>query len=117
MLSDDLIDACVVAELKSIGNNGALFNRVTALFMKNVPVALIELRELAMQKDVAGLADSVHALKSMCASLGAKKAADSCNELEFLARTGKQFNAPEMVGVIIHQAHATMERLRAISQT
>jgi HPt (histidine-containing phosphotransfer) domain-containing protein len=116
-LVDDLIDTGVVAELKSIGGNGALFNRVTALFMKNVPVALRELKELAIQKDVAGLAESVHALKSMCASLGAKKAANTCNELEVLARTGKEFNAPEMVGVIVHQAHASMERLRAIAQT
>jgi HPt (histidine-containing phosphotransfer) domain-containing protein len=114
---DDLIDTGVVAELKSIGGNGALFNRVTALFMKNVPLALSELKELASQKDVAGLADSVHALKSMCASLGAKKAANTCNELELLARTGKDFNAPEMVGLIVNQTHASMERLRAIAQT
>ena len=114
---DDLIDTSVVAELKSIGRNGALFHRVIALFMKNVPVALKEIKELASSEDAAGLAESVHALKSMCASLGAKKAANTCNELEVLARTGKEFNAPEMVGVIVHQAHASMERLRAIAQT
>ncbi len=114
---DDLIDTSVVAELKSIGRNGALFHRVIALFMKNVPVALKELKELASSEDAAGLADSVHALKSMCASLGARKAANACNELEALARAGKDFNAPEMVGVIANQTHASMERLRAISQT
>ena len=114
---DDLIDTGVVAELKSIGSNGQLFNRVAALFMKNVPVALTELKQLASNHDVAGLADSVHALKSMCASLGAKKAANTCNELEVLARTGKAFNAPEMVGKITNQAQASMERLRVIAQT
>jgi HPt (histidine-containing phosphotransfer) domain-containing protein len=117
ILAEDLIDGDVIAELKRIGNHGHLFSRVTALFFKNVPAALIEIERHATQRDVQGLANSVHALKSMCASLGARRAAKSCHELEILARTGQQFNAEAMVGAIKTQAHASMDRLRAIAQT
>lgn len=111
-----VIDAAAVAVLKSIGGNDALFRRVVNLFVRNVPESLRKIEALQYGGDDLDLADAVHALKSVCISIGAKRAQHACHELELLLRTGQTFDMVERVAAIAREAEAALkeaERLRA----
>ena len=111
-----VIDGKIINELKSIGGKGALFNRVLTLFVENAPLSLADIERFAAQQDNHGLADAVHALKSMCSSLGARRAGEVCEQVEVLARSGQTFNASEMVRLVVHETKAALreaDKLRA----
>ena len=111
-----VIDAAAVAVLKSIGGSDALFRRVVNLFVKNVPESLRKIEALQYGGDDLDLADAAHALKSICISIGAKRAQHACHELEILLRTGQPFDMVERVGAIAREAEAALkeaEKLRA----
>ncbi|CAN5203908.1 N/A [soil metagenome] len=112
-----VIDHEIIGELKSIGGEGGkLLKRVLTLFMENVPTSLTEIEALAIQSDRRALADAVHALKSMCANIGAKRAQEACDDLELLARTGASFAPAEKVAVIAREVATALqevERLKA----
>lgn len=90
-----VIDMGVIAELRDVGGARGrhLLERVLSLFAERAPPAIDEVSSLARGNDLAALADAVHALKSMCASIGAKRAFRACHELEHLARRGAHFDA------------------------
>jgi HPt (histidine-containing phosphotransfer) domain-containing protein len=114
--ADGAIDHKIIGELRSIGGTVGLLNRVLTLFVENAPGSLVDIERLAQEQDIAGLANAVHALKSMCASLGARRAGDACVNLEKLARAGHAFDAPQMVQVIVRETIAALaeaDRLRA----
>ena len=114
--ASDAIDHKIIGELRAIGGTAGLLNRVLALFVQNAPRSLADIERLAEAQDIAGLADAVHALKSMCSSLGARRAGEACVNLEKLARTGQAFDAPKMVQVIVRETTAVLveaDRLRA----
>jgi len=111
-----VIDAAAVAVLKSIGGNDALFRRVVSLFVKNVPESLRKIEALQYGGDDLDLADAIHALKSICIGIGAKRAQHACHELELLLRTGQTFDMMEKIEAIAREAEAALqeaERLRA----
>jgi HPt (histidine-containing phosphotransfer) domain-containing protein len=111
-----VIDAGAIEVLKSIGGNEALFQRVVSLFLKNVPESLHRIKALQYGGDDLDLADAAHALKSICISIGAKRAQHACHELELLLRTGQTFDMVERVAAIAREAKAALqeaERLRA----
>jgi len=113
-----VIDGAAIVVLKSIGGNDALFRRVVNLFIKNVPESLRKIEALQYGGDDLDLADAAHALKSICISIGAKRAQHACHELELLLRTGQPFDMVEKIGVIAREAEAALkeaERLRASS--
>jgi HPt (histidine-containing phosphotransfer) domain-containing protein len=111
-----VIDASAVAVLRSIGGNDALFRRVLNLFLKNVPESLRKIRALQYGGDDLDLADAAHALKSICISVGAKRAQHACHELELLLRTGQPFDMMEKIEAIAREAEAAVReavKLRA----
>jgi len=109
-----VIDDTVIAELRTIGGSDALFQRVLRLFASNVPKAVLEIADLSEGKDSANaddliaLADAVHALKSMCANIGAKRAQQACHQLEYLARTGQPFDVGEHVALIVGEVRSAL---------
>ena len=76
----------------SIGGSEALFRRVLDLFAGRVPQAVEQVTALSEASDMVALADAAHALKSMCANIGASRAVDACHALELAARTGADFD-------------------------
>ena len=111
-----VIDASAVAVLRSIGGNDVLFRRVVTLFLKNVPESLHKIRTLQYGGDDLDLADAAHALKSICISIGAKRAQYACHELELLLRTGQPFDMMEKIEAIAREAEAAVReavKLRA----
>ena len=111
-----VLDFSVIDELRSIGGNEALFQRVLDLFASRVPQAVDRVESLRDTSDLASLADAAHALKSMCANIGARRATAACHDLEHSARTGEAFDAGEKIGTIAAEMLSVMteiERLRA----
>ena len=101
-----LLDQTILAELGGDGSD--LVKRVSRLFIDHVPDALAEIDRNAVGDDVIALADAVHALKSMCANIGAARAAAACHHLETLARTGQSFDAADHAAIIAHEAQAAL---------
>jgi HPt (histidine-containing phosphotransfer) domain-containing protein len=99
-----VIDREILGEIGGIGVDGALLERVLGLFEAKAPAAVGDIERLAIAADRSALADAVHALKSMCANIGARKAAAACEELERLARTDGDFDAAEGVARVAREA-------------
>ena len=114
--SEPVLDEPVLDELRSIGGSTDLFKRVMDLFTGRVPQAVETTEALSRGQDMEALADAVHALKSMCTNIGARRAATACNSLELAVRTGASFHAGNQMAAIIHEvrfAMAEVERLRS----
>ncbi|MCB1379172.1 MAG: response regulator [Alphaproteobacteria bacterium] len=111
-----VLDEGTIAEIRSIGGNDALFRRVLDLFVTRVPQAMDKIESTRLGDDLTALADAAHALKSMCANIGAMRAVAACHDLEHAARTGQQFDAGELIARIVHEVRIALnevERLRA----
>lgn len=112
-----VLDPATIADLKNIGGSEALFRRVLDLFAGRVPQAIEKVEQMSGGEDLAALADAAHALKSMCANIGALRAVSACHDLEHAARTDQDFEAGEKMAAItreIRRAMAEVERLRAV---
>ena len=114
--SAEILDEQVIDELRKIGGSSALFRRVLDLFAGRVPLAVEHVNALSGSPDLVALADAAHALKSMCANIGAHRAVTACHGLERAARTGENFDAGAMVAGIVREVQLVMgevEKLRA----
>jgi HPt (histidine-containing phosphotransfer) domain-containing protein len=114
ILDQPVIDRGVIAELGAIGMDGALLTRVLHLFEAKVPDAVIGIERLSAAADRKGLADAVHALKSMCANIGALRAAAACHDLECLARGGGDFDAADGVARIAREVAEALREVRLL---
>jgi two-component system sensor histidine kinase BarA len=111
-----VLDPNVLSDLRNIGGSTALFHRVLDLFASRVPQAVEQVSALSASPDLIALADAAHALKSMCANIGAMRAVEACHTLEREARTGADFDAGARVGSIVGEIRLVMsevEKLRA----
>jgi CheY-like chemotaxis protein len=112
---ESILDPNIIEELRNIGGSTKLFARVLDLFASRVPQAVEQVTLLARGNDQKALADAAHALKSMCANIGASRALDACQALELAARTGQEFDAGDMTASIIREVRRVMsevERMR-----
>jgi HPt (histidine-containing phosphotransfer) domain-containing protein len=114
--SGGVIDHRIVGELRSIGQTGALFKRVVGLFLQNAPINLVQLREQAQCGERTALADSVHALKSMCSSIGARRASEMCERLELLARGGAECDMGSLVGALSREVHMAISEVAKLHE-
>jgi two-component system sensor histidine kinase BarA len=113
---DAVLDLEVLDDIRKIGGNDILYRRVLDIFTGKAPAALETLEKIAPGEGLKALADAAHALKSMCANIGARRAVTACDALELAARNGADFDAGEMTGNIaaeLRLALAEVDRLRA----
>lgn len=103
-----VVDPQVITELKSLGGEGAVFARVVALFLKNVPAAIADIQQHAANQDAKALADRVHGLKSMCLTMGATSAGRACEQLELKARTAPLGEALPLISDVERETEAAM---------
>lgn len=88
-----VLDEEVMADLRDSGGGSSdLLMRVFKLFEDNAPAGMQEIEDTAQSDDRKALADAVHALKSMCANIGAARVADACHTLELAARNGEEID-------------------------
>jgi HPt (histidine-containing phosphotransfer) domain-containing protein len=113
-----VLDMHVISELRDTGGprGAALLQRILEIFINRSPVAIGQLDELSASGDARALADAAHALKSMCASIGARRALAACHDLEHVARAGSPFDPAVLTARIsseIDAARRAAEALRA----
>jgi two-component system sensor histidine kinase BarA len=109
-----VLDEDVMADLReSGGGSDTLLKRVFQLFENHAPSSLEEIETVANGDDMTALADAAHALKSMCANIGAAKAANACHVVELAARQGA---AIDLGGSIAEISASLNEALGAIKQ-
>jgi HPt (histidine-containing phosphotransfer) domain-containing protein len=95
-------------EVSSMGSEelkGILMNA----FMKNARPRLTKLRDHATRGDTDGVEFEAHALKGMCATLGADRCAKLFEKIEHLARDG----GVESLPVLIQAADKEVKRVEA----
>jgi signal transduction histidine kinase/DNA-binding NarL/FixJ family response regulator len=112
-----VLDPGVLADLRNIGGNTALFHRVLDLFAGRVPLAVETVGSLVTAGDRKAMADAAHALKSMCANIGASRAVGACHELERAARSDEDFDPQALMAGVLREVKLVMEeveRLRAV---
>ena len=111
-----VLDSATINDLRRIGGSEALFRRVLDLFAGRVPQAVDKLQAMGSAEDREALADAAHALKSMCANIGALRAVSACDDLELAARTQADFDLGTKLSAIVREVRLTLnevERLRA----
>lgn len=114
LLQQSLLDPAVIGELKAIGGSEILFRRVLDIFAAKVPEAVSGLQALASSEDRKAMADAAHALKSMCANIGATRALAACHTLEHAARTGETFDAGALTAAIAREAAQVLREVEAL---
>ena len=89
-----LLDGGTVAMLTSLAetNGPGIMERIVGLFGANAPKALANLRQAEEDRDLDG-ASLAHALKSMCNSAGAARAAAICERIETGWKEGRPAGA------------------------
>jgi HPt (histidine-containing phosphotransfer) domain-containing protein len=108
------LDARTISDLRDIGSHNALFTRVVKLFLAQVPQALAEIEQHASRKDLPALADQVHALKSMCVTLGAMDAGRACTALELAARNHQDADVWPLLVKVIEETLAAIEEAKTL---
>jgi HPt (histidine-containing phosphotransfer) domain-containing protein len=110
------LDPFVIDELRKVGGNHAFFQRILNLSSSHLSRAVERVENMRHSTDLAAIADAVHALKSICSNIGARRATAACHALEHAARTGRCFDTGERIGLIAAEMLDVMteiERLRA----
>jgi HPt (histidine-containing phosphotransfer) domain-containing protein len=108
------LDARTISDLREIGSHNALFARVVKLFLNQVPQALGEIESHAAKRDLAALADQVHALKSMCVTLGAMDAGRACTALETAARAARDEDIWPLMVTVIEETLAAINEAKGL---
>ncbi|MDP8916480.1 MAG: EAL domain-containing protein [Pseudomonadota bacterium] len=87
---DELLDPAVARDLASLAAAGQtdFVAKIHRLYRANAPLTLESMLEAAGALDAEGVARAAHALKSMSFSVGARRVALLCGELETAAREG-----------------------------
>ncbi len=117
--SDELpvLDQDVIEDLRdSGGGSDGLIKRVFQLFADNAPASFADIEKVSQDSDKVALADAAHALKSMCANIGAARAAAACNRLELAARLDEEIDlgaAIAEISVTMNEALGEIKQLQA----
>ena len=113
--NEPAIDKQVIENVRKMsGGNNELLLKTTRLFKDHAPAAFANLEDTAKSEDLTALADAAHALKSMCANMGAAQVASACDEVERLARTQVQFDAAPHLVTISQELTSAIAELQSI---
>jgi signal transduction histidine kinase/DNA-binding response OmpR family regulator/HPt (histidine-containing phosphotransfer) domain-containing protein len=94
----EVIDWDVLGKLRcSLGTDGAFWAEFLAAFRHDAPQLLLDMRQALKRGDASGLRLAAHSLKSNGATLGARRLADLCREVEILGKTAALAAAPDKV--------------------
>ncbi|NNE22552.1 MAG: response regulator [Rhizobiales bacterium] len=107
-----VIDTEVITSVREMsGGTDDLLLKTTDLFKEHAPKALSRLSDPNTQRDLKALSDAAHALKSMCANMGAVRVSAICDQLERRARTGAEVDIAGHIAVISRELSSAMDKL------
>jgi PAS domain S-box-containing protein len=84
------------------------FKEIVLLFLRNAPLELTRLSDLAAAGDLAGAGKIAHSLKGSASEMGAERMAALCQQIELSAKEGRGEPLPEAV----EQLAAEFENVR-----
>ncbi len=108
--AEDLLDDSVLRDLEDI--MGDELRPLVSVFLGDSPKRITQLEQSALVKDVGGLSQQAHALKSASANLGAKRMSVLAKALELDARAGRVDNPVSRVAELKAVYQATAAALR-----
>ena len=108
--AEELLDDGVLRDLEDI--MGDELKPLVAVFLGDSPKRIVQLEQSAVMKDITGLSQQAHALKSASANLGAKRMSALAKALELDARGGRVDNPVARVAELKAIYMATAEALR-----
>jgi two-component system, sensor histidine kinase and response regulator len=88
--------------LARVGGDAQLLAEIAALFLKDLPRGLGELRKAVAARDAAGIERHAHSLKGSVSNFGAQEARDAAQDLETQARTGSLDNIDASLSKLDH---------------
>jgi CheY-like chemotaxis protein len=97
---DGAIDRRVLDQLREDLGGAAPVGEVIATFLEKTPAILAELRDAAAQSDGERIRQAAHTIKGTSATLGARRLAERCAELERMGRAGDVAGAAERVTAV-----------------
>ncbi len=113
--AEELLDDGVLRDLEDI--MGDELKPLVAVFLGDSPKRIVQLEQSAVMKDITGLSQQAHALKSASANLGAKRMSALAKALELDARGGRVDNpvtrVAELKAIYLATAEALRERFGA----
>lgn len=113
--AEELLDDGVLRDLEDI--MGDELKPLVAVFLGDSPKRIVQLEQAAVMKDITGLSQQAHALKSASANLGAKRMSALAKALELDARGGRVDNpvtrVAELKAIYLATAEALRERFGA----
>ena len=111
---EPLIDRTQLLEsLSAMGDDpkGSL-TMVLELYLEDAPQLLLAISQAAAQRNFDALRFSAHSLKSSSGTLGAKRLASLCQQMEFKARSEDDSNLPGLSQQIQATYQATLAALQ-----
>lgn len=102
--------------LKRVGGDPDLLRRMVNTFLRNAPKQLEEIRRAIRLKRADRLAFCAHALKGPLSIFAARKAADCCQELENLGRSGSLADAAKSYNQLQEEIAALEANLRGYAR-
>jgi len=109
------LDADALAEVRALQRDNApdVLARVVAVYLEAAPANVKAIRDAVRAGDAGRLRASAHKLKSASASLGAKRLAELCAELEATGAAGGAASALAMLDIVEYEYEAVVVALRA----
>ncbi|SMC95611.1 ATP-binding protein [Sporomusa malonica] len=99
--SEDGIDRVVLGQLKELADSGqADISLFIDAFLEELPLLMAKLKQAVLQEDTRQVSDAAHGLKSMSATIGAKRLAELFSHLEQQAQRGKMEAAKALMAKV-----------------
>jgi two-component system sensor histidine kinase/response regulator len=102
--------------LNNLGNDRELAERMVALFFRDYPARLDQLRAAVATADAEALAASAHALKGMVATWQLRAALETIGQLEDAARASDLSQTPALCDKLEHQLEQARPALEALGK-
>jgi HPt (histidine-containing phosphotransfer) domain-containing protein len=112
-----VIDYDVLDQMREEEEDSSLLAELIGMFLEDSPGQLSAVRRAAAQKDFDALKRAAHSLKESCVSLGARRVAVICAELEGKGRDQTMEGVYELLPrlrVEFEQAREALESISAI---
>ena len=83
-----------------VDEDGTLMDEVVETFLRLAPARLAALEKAAEEGNAASLERTAHSFLGSCGTLGRRRMAELCAQLEVLGRAGSTEGALELVGTL-----------------
>jgi two-component system sensor histidine kinase BarA len=111
-----VLDFTVLDDLRETGGPaGDLVERILALYKCHAPQTLAKLQEAVASGEPERIAETAHALKSMCRNIGAERLSEVLQRIEWDARSGLSDLARAEIARLPHELSQVLKTLDSLA--